>query len=340
MIVKGNILVAVATLLLFCGCGKKEAKKDESSVKVGVTTVSVGDCSGSNEYVGTVEASSTTVLSFEIGGNITRLLVKEGDHVAKGQLLGTISPTTLKDSHYATQVTLRQAQDAYNRMKKLHAEGVISEIKWVEIETKLRQAEAAERIAKEQLSHTSLYAPFSGVVTSRQGDVGMNVLPDQPVYKLADVSRMDVCFSVPENDIAGVSLGEKAVVRVKAEGNAMYTGVVKEKGIAADDISHSYSVRLTIDGHGGCLLPGMVCSVALQKEATDGLIIPMGAVELDTDNSRFVWIVRNGRAYRRNVQVESFAGNGVRVVSGLSSGDRIITSGAQKVSEGMSVVEK
>ena len=66
----------------------------------------------------------------------------------------------------------------------------------------------------------------------------------------------------------------------------------------------------------------------------------MGAVELDTDNSRFVWIVRNGRAYRRNVQVESFAGNGVRVVSGLSSGDRIITSGAQKVSEGMSVVEK
>lgn len=80
-------------------------------------TVSRNSFDNSNSYVGTVDAGASSVLSFETGGKITRLLCREGDRVAKGQLLGTVSPTTLRDSHYATQVTLQQAQDAYKRMK-------------------------------------------------------------------------------------------------------------------------------------------------------------------------------------------------------------------------------
>ena len=193
-----NVILCLAALLLFFSCSDRQKASAPSAVKVVTQTVSRNSFDNSNSYVGTVDAGASSVLSFETGGKITRLLCREGDRVAKGQLLGTVSPTTLRDSHYATQVTLQQAQDAYKRMKKLHDGGVIPEIKWVEIETKLRQAEAAERIAREQLSHTELYAPFAGVVTSRSAEVGMNVLPDQPVYKIADVSAVDVNISVPE----------------------------------------------------------------------------------------------------------------------------------------------
>lgn len=337
---KGYYVCVFLLSLMMCGCGDKAKRQQPQMAKVVVATVSDKGVSYGDEYVGTVESSSTTVLSFETPGNITRLLVREGDHVAKGQLLGTVSPTTLRDSHYATEVTLRQAQDAYSRMKKLHDAGVISEIKWVDVETKLRQAESAERIAREQLSHTNLYAPFAGVVTSRLADVGMNVLPDQPVYKIADVSHVDVVFSVPENDISGISVGGQAVVTVKAARNAVCHGVVKEKGIDADDISHTYKVRMAVSGANSMLLPGMACTVRLEKSSRSGIVVPLDIIQLDTDNTRFVWVVKNGKAYRRNVTIGEFAEGGVRIVGGLVAGDRIVVAGAQKISDGMFVAEK
>lgn len=335
-----KILISSLFVLVLAGCNCKKEKTENIPVKVEVQDVRRGIYGNSPTYVGTVDASVETVISFETAGRIMRLPFKEGDRVAKGQLLGTISPTTLKDSHYATQVTLQQAQDAYRRMKKLYDEGVISAIKWVDVETKLRQAEAAERIAREQLSHTNIYAPFSGVITSRSGEVGMNVLPDQPVCKLADVSRSDVVFSVPESDISSIHTGEKAVVTVGAVRNATFEGVVKEKGINADEVSHTYNVRLSLLSADARLLPGMVCSVRLKtKDTADNIVIPMEAVELDTDNTRFVWVVRGGKAYRRNVVIGNFMSGGVEIRSGLSSGDRVIVGGMQKVCDGMSVSE-
>ena len=96
-----------------------------------------------------------STLSFEIAGNITSIRVEEGDRVSKGQLLATINPTTVKEAHRATLTTLKQAQDAYRRFRPLHQSGTISDMKWVEIESKLEQAKAAESIARQQLSHST-----------------------------------------------------------------------------------------------------------------------------------------------------------------------------------------
>lgn len=335
------LFLSVAALLLAsCKGGDKDRGRTETA-RVAVVTIGGGDYTSDNSYVGTVDGSNATILSFETGGNITRLLVGEGDHVRRGQLIGTVSPTTLQDSHYAAAVTLEQARDAYARMKKLHDEGVISEIKWVEVETKLRQAEAAERISREQLSHTSLYAPFDGVITSKNAELGMNVLPNQPIYKLARIATVDVNFSVPEREITNIAVGSKAQVRVDALGGRMYEGVVADKGVVADGVSHTYNVRLSVGNADGKLLPGMACAVSHGvRSSSSPIVIPMNSVELDTDNTRFVWVVVGGKAHRRNITIGDFAGGGIQVVGGLSIGDRLITDGAQKVSEGMKVTEE
>ena len=125
---------------------------------------------------------------------------------------------------------------------------------------------------------------------------------------------------------------------VGAAGNAVFEGVVKEKGINADEVSHTYNVRLSLLSADARLLPGMVCSVRLKRQDTaDNIVIPMSAVELDTDNTRFVWVVRNGKAYRRNVTIGNFMAGGVEIRSGLSAGDRVIVGGMQKVCDGMKV---
>lgn len=294
-------------------------------------------------YVGTVEESSASLLSFEVAGSIETLRVDEGDKVSKGQLLARVSPTTLQEAHAATVATLKQAEDAYRRMKPLHAQGVITSMQWVDTESKLEQAQAAERMAREQLSHTGLYAPFSGVIASRNAELGMNVLPGQQVFKLVDVSQVHIGVSVPENEIPHIRKGTKARVEIEALGKSVYQGSVTEIGVEADPLSHTYRIKLTVANREGKLMPGMVCTVTLQADEGSSVTktVPPAAIQLDSDNTRFVWIVEQGKAKRRTVRTGRFSEKGdVEIVSGLSPNDNVIVAGAQKVSEGMTVKVK
>ncbi len=197
-------------------------------------------------------------------------------------------------------------------------------------------------MAREQLGHTGLYAPISGVISSRTAEVGQNVMAGQQVYKLVDVSRVDVRFTVPENDISSLKVGQTAEVRIKAAGGETLRGTLTEKGVEADPVSHTYPVKLSLANSGGGLLPGMVCSVSITdyKNVSSGIItVPLGAVELDDDNTRFVWTDNGGKAEKRVVTLGKFVGDDVEVLSGLAAGDRLIVEGARKVSEGMKVTE-
>lgn len=349
MIKYDTLKILALPVAVFClgliGIGCSHDKKEQNRAPIAVKTLTVTDNSSNigHEYVGTVEEKNGTILSFEVPGNVTRLTVDEGDRVTCGQLLGSVSPTTLKDAHQSTVVALNQARDAYRRMKPLHEQKVISEMQWVDVESKFHQAEAAERIAREQLGHTSLYAPFSGIIAARYADCGMNVVSGQQIYKLVDIANVEIRISVPENEISSIIKGMKAQITVKAADNLVIEGKVTEKGISANALSHTYNVKIETGNHSNRLMPGMVCSVSL-LDYTDAkphsIIIPSNCVKLDTDGSRFVWLDINGVAKQRAITIGDFADNGVVVTSGLSNGDKVITSGSQKVSEGMKIATK
>ena len=155
-VITGWLVAFIISCMMLAGCTEKARKLEKKNVKV--ETISVGNTNlgGTKDYVGTIEEKMGSTLSFEIAGNITSIRVEEGDRVSKGQLLATINPTTVKEAHRATFTTLKQAQDAYRRFLPLHQSGTISDMKWVEIESKLEQAKAAESIARQHL-----YATFS-----------------------------------------------------------------------------------------------------------------------------------------------------------------------------------
>ena len=336
-------LTSAATLFASCSGGKEHEEK--SPVAVSVATVRGADGSVDHEYVGNVVEREGTALSFEVPGNIVSLRADNGDRVSKGQLLATIDPASLRDAHQLALSTLRQAQDAYRRFEPLHKQGVLSDIKWVDVQTKLEQAQSSERLARTQLSRTSLTAPFSGVISARTAERGMNVMAGQQVFRLVDISKIDVRVSVPEGEVSGVRIGEKARVVVSALGGRSYDAVVKDKGVEANAVSHTYDVKLAVTSSDGRLMPGMVCSVRLYSQAptevpdcaTTGLSVPVDAVKLDADNRRFVWLAVDGKAKQQYITIGDFTEGGVIVTSGISAGDKVITNGSQKVSQGMAV---
>lgn len=339
-VITGWLVAFIISCMMLTGCTEKNRKLEKKNVKV--ETISVGNTNlggGTKDYVGTIEEKMGSTLSFEIAGNITSIRVEEGDRVSKGQLLATINPTTVKEAHRATLTTLKQAQDAYRRFLPLHQSGTISDMKWVEIESKLEQAKAAESIARQQLSHSTLTAPFAGVIAAKNVDLGTYVLPGQPVLKLANVAQVNAKISVPEAEISHLHVGDKVKLTVAALSGAIFRGTISEKGIDANPISHTYDVKVAITNPQGRLLPGMVCNAQVQGSAAtpSHITVPPQSIELDVDNSRFVWTVVNGKAHQQPVTTGDFEGDGIVILSGLKAGDQVIINGQQKVSEGMNV---
>lgn len=338
-VITGWLVAFIISCMMLAGCTEKSRKLEKKNVKVETIFVGNTNLGGTKDYVGTIEEKMGSTLSFEIAGNITSIRVEEGDRVSKGQLLATINPTTVKEAHRATLTTLKQAQDAYRRFQPLHQSGTISDMKWVEIESKLEQAKAAESIARQQLSHSTLTAPFAGVIAAKNVDLGTYVLPGQPVLKLANVAQVNAKVSVPEAEISHLHVGDKVKLTVAALSGAIFRGTISEKGIDANPISHTYDVKVGITNPQGRLLPGMVCNAQVQgSTATPSHItVPPQSIELDVDNSRFVWTVVNGKAHQQPVTTGDFEGDGIVILSGLKAGDQVIINGQQKVSEGMNV---
>ena len=342
---------ALALVSLFlAGCSKKqEAQTAVQPMTVKVKEMTVGTDShmmaSGYGYSGTVEEESGASLSFTTGGTIMQLKVKVGDRVRKRQLIATVDPTQVRNSYEMAHATKMQAEDAYRRMKQLHDKGSLPEIKWVEAQSQLQQAISAENIAKKSLADRNLYAPFSGVISEKYAEVGQNAAPGMPVVKLVTTMALNVKISVPESEMASIHVRQRARIQVQALGGKQYEGYVIEKGVIADPVSRSYSVKIRVEGTDNALLPGMVSQVSLGKisqtspsqESVAPIVIPAHLVQLADDNSNFVWLDEGGKAVRRSIVCGEYSSNGVSIVSGLKSGDRVIVEGQQKVSNGTKV---
>lgn len=331
-------LALTAVMLSACNAENNKGQAADEAVRVEVTQVKTATSDRTSRYSGTVEEESGTLLSFAVGGTVSRVLVDEGDRVGKGQLIATLDTEQLTHNHASAQAALAQAEDAYRRMEELHGKGSLPEIKWVEAQTALQRARASEQMARKQLADCRLYAPFSGVISKKFAEKGQNVGAGTQIAKLVAVGRMKVKISVPESEIAQISIGQKADVTIEAIGGASMQATVTEKGVAADPLSRSYDVKLSLPKADRKLLPGMVADVALRGgNASMACILPAHIVQIDERNNEFVWLAVGGKAVKRIVTVGGFTADGVTVTGGLADGDMVITAGAQKVSEGMRV---
>ena len=331
-------LALTAVMLSACNAENNKGQAADEAVRVEVTRVKAATADRTSRYSGTVEEENGSLLSFAVGGTVSRVLVDEGDRVGKGQLIATLDTEQLTHNHTSAQAALAQAEDTYRRMEELHGKGSLPEIKWVEAQTALQRARASEQMARKQLADCRLYAPFSGVISKKFAEKGQNVGAGTQIAKLVAVGRMKVKISVPESEMAQISVGQKADVTIEAIGRASMQATVTEKGVAADPLSRSYDVKLSLPKADRKMLPGMVADVALRGGNTSmACILPAHIVQIDERNNEFVWLAVGGKAVKRIVTVGGFTADGVTVTGGLADGDMVITAGAQKVSEGMRV---
>lgn len=332
--------LALAGILVLASCTHKENKPTaENSSAFNVQAEQPINYNGliQSAYSGVVEAQKTTALSFATMGTITEIFVDEGQVVRKGQLLAKVNASNAQNAYQAAVAKQQQAEDAYKRLKPMKENGTLPEIKWVEVETGAAQAKSAVAIAQKSVSDCDLYAPESGVIGKRNVQAGVNVMPTTTVLELLNIQSVYVKIPVSENEISQFKKGETAQITINAIDETV-TGKIKEIGVTADILSHTYPVKIEVQNTAGDIKPGMICSVqTVSPDKRSGLLISNKALQKDVDGSQFIYVEENGRAVKIPVRTIALIDNKMLIQGEVPKNANIITSGQQKLSNGTPV---
>lgn len=330
-------------LLLLMACSHRDAPSEKFPIRVKVEAVQRNTPeSEGRTYVGVVEENSATAVSYTSMGTLRRVCVSEGQAVSRGQLIAELDDTQARNLLATAEAQSRQAEDALVRYKLLHDEGAMTEAQWVEVQSKVDQARSQLAVAQRNVEDCRLTAPVGGIVGKRYLAAGETALPSQPVVSILDISCVKVKFSVPETEMAAITANTPTEIRVEAIGRDFQGGRI-EKGVQADALTHTYDVRVCVENKGREMLPGMVATVKAQPLPIGGekgvknekFNLPITAVQKRADGTLFVWTVdKDSTAHRTAVTIGATVGNRVEILSGLTEGQRVVTEGYQKLSEG------
>lgn len=328
--------------LLICSCTGKKEQEAKAPIRVKTEVASTATSVNGQTYVGMVEEQEATAVSFTGMGVVKRVLVNEGQAVAKGQLIAEMDDTQARNLLSGAEAQMTQANDALERFKMLHDAGSLPEVQWVEIQSKVAQAKSQLDVAKKNLADCRLVAPVSGIIGKKMIGAGETALPSQAVVSILDISSVKVKVAIPEAEIGGISGNTSSIIKVEAIGSSFEGGRI-EKGVQADALTHTYDIRINVANRERKLLPGMVASVSFGSEKrevkTEQLSMPVTAVQKKADGSLFVWTVgKDSTAHRTTITTGETLGNRIVVTTGISEGERIVTEGYQKLSENTKVI--
>ena len=329
----------IGLVALVCwSCAKHEnAAHEQAPLRVKTMVVAPQETNVTSRYVGAIEPVHATPLSMQATGRVVAVHVKNGDRVHQGQVLLELDNTQAMNALRGAEASLQHAEDGYNRAVKVHDKGVIADQKMVEIESQRAQAQSLYESAKRQVEECSLVAPSEGIVTDLEVEQGQSVMPGTPVCSILDVSGFAVRFTVPEKEING--LGKKGMVECAAVDRVLPVEVT-ETGVAANPVTHTYEVVARVQGGKEVLKAGMVGVVKISNLqspiSNSDIIIPARCILLKPEGHT-VWVVEQGTAVRRDIQIDGYMADGVRVLSGIQAGDTLIIDGYQKLYNGCKV---
>ena len=338
-----KILLLLAIVVFGSACSNKKENRQKAPTQVKTEVVTAGGQMTNESYVGIVEENEATAVSFTGMGVVKRMLVREGQAVGRGQLLALMDDTQARNLLTGAEAQMAQAEDALQRYGMLHDAGSLPEVQWVEIQSKVAQARSQLAVAKKNLADCRLVAPVSGIIGRQQVKAGETAVPSQAVVTILDVSRVKVKVSVPEAEMNAITPHTPSMIIVEAAGKKVSGGRI-EKGVVADAMTHTYDIRINVPNGDRKLLPGMVAQVKLQPNPNpsqrEGSLttLPITSVQRRPDGSLFVWTVDNQKkAHRTAVTVGASQGNRISIMSGVTAGQRVVTEGYQKLSEGTEV---
>ncbi|MFN3525426.1 MAG: efflux RND transporter periplasmic adaptor subunit [Paracoccus sp. (in: a-proteobacteria)] len=314
-----------------------------AALAVPILTVSANAATQARNFVGRVQPRSTVDLAFQVQGQLIERPVAEGDRLDEGALIARLDPVSYELDVARAEAAATLARSEYERANTL-VDRVSTRARLDGAEADRAQAETALSEARRALDQTRITAPFPALVARTLVEEYANVTPSVPVLRLQDISEMRVTISLPEGLAAMArTRSEDFIVTASFPALPDLTAELELRDFVteADPIAQTYEVNFAITGTPDPrLLPGMTANVHIAPRGmADRLELPVGAIDTTGPNGPRVWIYdpESKTASSRPVSVGLPHGSNILVVSGLESGEAVVTAGWWQLTEGASV---
>jgi len=288
--------------------------------------------------VGTLEPVARVLVAAQEEGVVTAVTVREGDRVHAGQIVVELDDRQVRAELTQAEASLEEARARWRRVETLRAEGVMAEQDVDAARAADRIAEARLEALRTRLSFTRIQAPVSGVVTARHVEVGDLASPRAALLELATGNGLLLRVPVSELEVVRLTEGDVADVTVDALPELRLHGRIARIYPAADSTSRQVTVELAIADAPASVRLGFLARAHLVLEMIPaGLLVPEDAVLRGAEAASFVWLVRDGVAAMRAVEVGLRIDGRALIANGLSPGDEVVVRGMAKLREGTPV---
>ena len=335
------IVSALASVLILAACdgepsGAAGWSAYNAATKVVTAVVQPERLIDEIQALGTAKANESVEIKPRISSVVARVAFEEGQLVHKGDLLIELENSEILAGLAVAHASLSESRSIYNRSKILIDTQAISASNLEQLQAAMRVDEAEVEAAKARLAHTNIHAPFTGRVGLRRVSPGGYVDTSTVITTLDDTEMIKLDFSIPETFLPVVSEGMGIAAMSLVYPDRTFAGDVSSIDTRLDPVTRSVQIRAIIPNSDGALKPGMFLTVNLQRDRGEVLVAPEEAI-VPERGGQFVFVVQNGVAEKRAVTLGRRIPGFVEVVTGLSSGDTIITEGTHKVRDGSKV---
>ena len=289
------------------------------------------------QATGQIEAMQSIELRPDIEGRLTQILVREGSRVSKGMPLFKIDDAELRAQVAQIEAERDLARQSLNRTRDLLKQKASSQAELEQAEATMRSNEAQLELLKVRLDRTVVRAPFSGVMGQRFVSLGDYVTTSTRLAALQTVSPHRATFQVPERYAEQVRRGQEVTFQVAALPGREFAGRVDFVDPIVQLPGRTILVKAQVPNPRGELQAGMFIEARLATAMRpSAVVIPEDAV-LPLQGSNFVWVVADGKATRRQVELGVRTPGFVEVKSGVESRETVVTGGQERLSEGAPV---
>jgi membrane fusion protein (multidrug efflux system) len=355
---KRMIVMLTVTLLLVAGLGFVKFQQIQTAIAQGaafqpppeaVTTIVAQqeEWPATLSAIGTLAAVQGVTVSADLSGTVDRILFDSGQAVAAGQVLAVLDTRQEQAQLAAAEAQRDLARVNFERMQGLLNERVISTAEFDRATADFTQTDARVDEIRAVIERKTIRAPFSGVLGIRQVNLGQYLAAGDPLVTLQSLNPIYVNFGVPQQSAGQMVVGR--AVRLTSDGLAgeQWTGRITAVDSLVDEATRNIQVQATLANASGRLKPGMFVQAEVPLGPSQSVIaLPASAISYAPyGDSVFVVAdmkAEDGKAYRgvrqQFVKPGAARGDQVAVLSGVSPGDEVVTSGVFKLRNGAAVL--
>ncbi len=308
---------------------------------VAATTVKRIEWGSTLSGVGSLTAVAGVEVSSEVAGKVKAIHFDSGEAVKRGQLLVDLDADTDIAELNGLEAAARLEEAKFARSQRLIGRHFISKSDYDLNKATLDEARASVSAKKTAIEKKRIYAPFAGRLGLRKVDLGQYLAPGDGIVQLQRIQPIYADFTLPEQKLPSVALGQPATVSVQAYPGRTFAGTITAMNTGIDEKTRSVKLRATLENDEHLLRPGMFADVQLSlKENKPVLTVPDTAISYNPYGDS-VYLIESGKQgytvkLKQIVAGETRAGR-VEIVQGLAENDRVVSAGQVKLRNGMAV---